>query len=59
MGPSGSGKSVLLRHIIGLEAPDAGEILIERESINRGGDEQVSDGHGVPIRRPVQFADGR
>jgi phospholipid/cholesterol/gamma-HCH transport system ATP-binding protein len=28
MGPSGSGKSVLLRHIIGLEQPDAGEILI-------------------------------
>ncbi len=33
MGPSGSGKSVLLRHIIGLEAPDAGEILINGESI--------------------------
>jgi phospholipid/cholesterol/gamma-HCH transport system ATP-binding protein len=33
MGPSGSGKSVLLRHIIGLEPPDAGEILIENESI--------------------------
>jgi len=33
MGPSGSGKSVLLRHIIGLEAPDAGEILINSESI--------------------------
>ncbi len=33
MGPSGSGKSVLLRHIIGLEPPDAGEILINRESI--------------------------
>jgi phospholipid/cholesterol/gamma-HCH transport system ATP-binding protein len=29
MGPSGSGKSVLLKHIIGLEKPDAGEILIE------------------------------
>ncbi|MBI5773308.1 MAG: ATP-binding cassette domain-containing protein [Verrucomicrobia bacterium] len=29
MGPSGSGKSVLLKHIIGLEEPDAGEILIE------------------------------
>ena len=29
MGPSGSGKSVLLRHIIGLETPDAGEILID------------------------------
>jgi phospholipid/cholesterol/gamma-HCH transport system ATP-binding protein len=28
MGPSGSGKSVLLRHVIGLEQPDAGEILI-------------------------------
>ncbi len=24
MGPSGSGKSVLLKHLIGLEAPDAG-----------------------------------
>lgn len=33
MGPSGSGKSVLLRHIIGLETPDAGEILINGESI--------------------------
>ena len=31
MGPSGSGKSVLLRHIIGLETPDAGEILIQGE----------------------------
>jgi phospholipid/cholesterol/gamma-HCH transport system ATP-binding protein len=34
MGPSGSGKSVLLRHIIGLEAPDAGEILMNGESIS-------------------------
>jgi phospholipid/cholesterol/gamma-HCH transport system ATP-binding protein len=33
MGPSGSGKTVLLKHLIGLEAPDAGEILIEGESI--------------------------
>ena len=33
MGPSGSGKSVLLKHIIGLEEPDAGEILINGESI--------------------------
>src|SRR6266699_1834356 len=33
MGPSGSGKSVLLRHIIGLEIPDAGEILIEGQPI--------------------------
>lgn len=28
MGPSGSGKSVLLRHLVGLEAADSGEILI-------------------------------
>ena len=33
MGPSGSGKSVLLRHVIGLEVPDAGEILVNGESI--------------------------
>jgi len=33
MGPSGSGKSVLLKHVIGLEAADAGEILIDGKSI--------------------------
>ncbi|HWD92822.1 MAG TPA: ATP-binding cassette domain-containing protein [Verrucomicrobiae bacterium] len=33
MGPSGSGKSVLLKQIIGLELPDAGEIFINGESI--------------------------
>jgi phospholipid/cholesterol/gamma-HCH transport system ATP-binding protein len=33
MGPSGSGKSVLLKHIIGLERPDEGDILIDRQSI--------------------------
>jgi phospholipid/cholesterol/gamma-HCH transport system ATP-binding protein len=35
MGPSGSGKSVLLKHIMGLERPDAGDILIEGESIQK------------------------
>src|SRR5436189_2233652 len=40
MGPSGSGKSVLLKHIIGLEPPDAGEILINGESIQ---DPEVMD----------------
>jgi phospholipid/cholesterol/gamma-HCH transport system ATP-binding protein len=34
MGPSGSGKSVLLKHLIGLETPDAGEILIEGRPID-------------------------
>jgi phospholipid/cholesterol/gamma-HCH transport system ATP-binding protein len=33
MGPSGSGKSVLLKHVIGLEKPDAGEVSIEGEPI--------------------------
>ena len=33
MGPSGSGKSVLLKHLIGLETPDAGEILINEKPI--------------------------
>jgi len=33
MGPSGSGKSVLLKHLIGLEDPDEGEILVNGESI--------------------------
>jgi phospholipid/cholesterol/gamma-HCH transport system ATP-binding protein len=37
MGPSGSGKSVLLRHLIGLEEPDAGEILVNGESIQSPG----------------------
>jgi len=37
MGPSGSGKSVLLKHIIGLEEPDAGEILVNGESVHATG----------------------
>jgi phospholipid/cholesterol/gamma-HCH transport system ATP-binding protein len=33
MGPSGSGKSVLLKHLIGLEPADAGEIFINGEPV--------------------------
>jgi len=33
MGPSGSGKSVLLKQVIGLDLPDEGEILIAGESV--------------------------
>ena len=46
MGPSGSGKSVLLRHILGLEPPDAGEILINGESIQSPG---VRDRHRMAL----------
>lgn len=34
LGKSGSGKSVLMRHIIGLEKPDSGRILVSGEDIN-------------------------
>ena len=37
MGPSGSGKSVLLKQLIGLEQPDAGRILVEGEAIQSRG----------------------
>jgi len=46
MGPSGSGKSVLLKHLIGLEKPDAGEILINGESINSP---EVMDRHRMAL----------
>jgi phospholipid/cholesterol/gamma-HCH transport system ATP-binding protein len=35
VGPSGTGKSVLLRHIVGLVEPDGGDIRIDGESIVR------------------------
>lgn len=39
MGPSGSGKSVLLKQIIGLESPDEGEVLIDGVSVRENGGE--------------------
>src|SRR2546421_2266707 len=35
IGRSGGGKSVLLRHLIGLLRPDSGQVLIEGENIVR------------------------
>jgi phospholipid/cholesterol/gamma-HCH transport system ATP-binding protein len=35
LGPSGSGKSVLLKHIIGLMRPDKGEVMVDGESVGR------------------------
>src|SRR5437870_3310851 len=33
LGGSGSGKSVTLRHMLGLETPDQGRIIVEEEDI--------------------------
>ena len=41
LGLSGSGKSVLMKHIIGLLRPDSGKILIENEDITRMSNEDL------------------
>src|SRR5258708_13633200 len=33
LGPSGVGKSVLLKHIIGLIKPDAGEVIVDGRNV--------------------------
>ncbi len=48
LGGSGEGKSVLLRHINGLERPDAGEVRVEGKLLN-----QLSEDALFPIRREV------
>ena len=48
IGRSGGGKSVLLKHLIGLLRPDSGEIFVEGENIVRLGERQLG-----PIRRKV------
>jgi len=35
IGPSGTGKSILLRHLLGLETPDSGRILINGDPIDK------------------------
>lgn len=47
MGPSGSGKSVLLRHLMGLEPADAGEILIDGQDI----EDSPRDANGRRLHR--------
>jgi phospholipid/cholesterol/gamma-HCH transport system ATP-binding protein len=46
IGRSGGGKSVLLKHIIGLMRPDKGEVIIEGQDIAR-----MSERKMAPIRR--------
>ena len=43
IGPSGEGKSVLLRHIIGLMRPDRGQVLIDGVDISKLRDKALND----------------
>ena len=43
IGRSGGGKSVLLKHIIGLIRPDSGEVLIDGTDITRLGDRDLNE----------------
>lgn len=49
-GGSGSGKSVILRSIIGLEQPDSGEIFFKGKNIVGLGEEQL-----IPIRTQIGY----
>ena len=48
LGASGSGKSVLLRHLNGLLRPDSGEVFVEGERLNDLDEDQM-----VPMRKKV------
>jgi len=43
MGPSGTGKSVLLKHIVGLFDPDEGEVLVEGVSVPKANGKQIRE----------------
>jgi len=42
IGPSGEGKSVLLKHMIGLMRPDSGEVLVDGDDITRLGRRELN-----------------
>src|ERR1044071_4217902 len=49
-GGSGTGKSVILRSIIGLEKPDRGQILFESQDITRLPERSL-----IPIRTQIAY----
>jgi phospholipid/cholesterol/gamma-HCH transport system ATP-binding protein len=51
IGGSGSGKSVLLRSLIGLEKPDAGEIYFDGTRIDLLAEDQL-----IPVRKRMAYA---
>ena len=55
IGPSGTGKSVLLKHIVGLLHPDAGEVRVLGVDMARASDRKV---YAVRKRLGMLFQDG-
>ncbi|PTL58173.1 ABC transporter ATP-binding protein [Paraconexibacter algicola] len=55
LGPSGTGKSVLLQHIIGLLRPDAGDVLIRGRPLSRMSRAEIL---GLRSEIGVMFQDG-
>jgi ABC-type transporter Mla maintaining outer membrane lipid asymmetry ATPase subunit MlaF len=55
MGPSGTGKSVMIKHILGILKPDAGEVLVRGRSLGK-----MSRSEVIAMRRDigVMFQDG-
>ena len=55
MGPSGTGKSVLLRHFVGLLLPDRGDVVVEGRSVPRLNEEELL---AMRRRMGMLFQDG-
>ncbi|HWO84629.1 MAG TPA: ATP-binding cassette domain-containing protein [Solirubrobacterales bacterium] len=55
LGPSGTGKSVLIKHIVGLLYPDSGDVLVHGESIPNMTDDELFD---VRKKFGLLFQDG-
>jgi phospholipid/cholesterol/gamma-HCH transport system ATP-binding protein len=55
LGPSGTGKSVLIKHIVGLLYPDSGDVLVHGESIPQMTDDELFE---VRKKFGLLFQDG-